>query len=227
MSKTLYIHRRKDNNEVFYVGIGNEKRPYRKQGRNQFWHNIVDKYGYYVDILAKDLSIDDALELEELLISEYGRRDLGDGNLVNLTNGGDGCLNVSEITKNRISKSNKGKLAWNKGKKGVYSEETLIKMSESSKGKTSPRKGVKLSEETKEKIRKHNTGKKIPKEVRSKISKSLKGGKNPSAIKIINTKTNVIYETMKQAAESIGIKYSTLSAMLNGYSKNKTNLIKL
>ena len=227
MSKTLYIHRRKDNNEVFYVGIGNEKRPYRKQGRNQFWHNIVDKYGYYVDILAEDLSIDDALELEELLISEYGRRDLGDGNLVNLTNGGDGCLNVSEITKNKISESNKGKLAWNKGKKGVYSEETLIKMSESSKGKTSPRKGVKLSEETKEKIRKHNTGKKIPKEVRSKISESLKDGKNPSAIKIINTKTNVIYETMKQAAESVGIKYSTLSAMLNGYSKNKTNLIKL
>jgi hypothetical protein len=227
MAKTLYVHRRKDNNEVFYVGIGNEKRPYRKQSRNQFWHNVVDKYGYYVQILKDNLNNNDAMELEELLISEYGRRDLGEGNLVNLTNGGDGCLVVSGITKKKISKSNKGRDAWNKGMRNIYSKETLKKMSDSQKGKQSPRKGVKLSKETKDKIRQHNLGKKLSEETKNKISKANKGHKNSAARRVLDTETGVVYKTVKDAAISLGVGYTTLCAWLNGYVKNKSNLIKI
>ena len=62
------------------------------------------------------------------------------------------------------------------------------------------------------------------KETRVKKSISVSGEKNPFATKLIDTKTNIIYGTMKIASEKLGIKYSTLSAMLNGHCKNNTNL---
>ena len=48
-------------------------------------------------------------------------------------------------TGKKISKANKGKKAWNKGKTGIYSEETLKRIGDSSKGR-------KLSKEHKKKI---------------------------------------------------------------------------
>lgn len=36
----LYQHKI-PNGEVFYIGIGNTKRPYLKGHRNVLWHNIV------------------------------------------------------------------------------------------------------------------------------------------------------------------------------------------
>ena len=48
-------------------------------------------------------------------------------------------------TGKKISKANKGKKAWNKGKTGIYSEETLKKIGDASKGR-------KLSKEHKKKI---------------------------------------------------------------------------
>lgn len=48
---------------------------------------------------------------------------------------------LSKESYKKISESNKGKAAWNKGKSGIYSEYTLRKMSESKKGKSSWNKG--------------------------------------------------------------------------------------
>ena len=66
------------------------------------------------------------------------------------------------IARKAVSEAKKGKSSWNKGKKGVYSEETLKKMSTSSKGRQT-RLGAKLSDETKKKIGKKskNRGKKV------------------------------------------------------------------
>ena len=205
MAKVLYAHRKKTDGSIFYVGIGTEKRPYINKSRNDYWHNTVNRYGYYVDILSKELSIEDALELEEFVICELGRKDLGNGNLVNLNNGGKGNLQVSDLTKKKMSKSAIGRTAWNKGL--PMSEEQKAKLSKIREGVTSPRKGVKLTKETREKIRKANLG-----------------GKSSSAKSVYNTKTNETFETIKKAAESMNVNYSTLSSMLNGSRKNKTNL---
>ena len=87
----VYRHRRLDNHEVFYVGIGSqERRAYSERSRNHIWRGIADRCGYQVEIVARDLAREDALELEMFMISEYGRIDLGTGNLSNLTEGGDG-----------------------------------------------------------------------------------------------------------------------------------------
>jgi hypothetical protein len=80
--KLVYRHRRLDNNKVFYIGIGNEKRPYSKK-RNKHWQNVVNKTDYVVEIISENLSLEDACELEMFLISEYGVK-----NLTNITCGG-------------------------------------------------------------------------------------------------------------------------------------------
>lgn len=91
----IYRHTRLDNNEVFYIGIGiSNKRPYEKSNRNKYWNNIVNKTEYEVEILKKDLLYDNAKELEKILISYYGRKDLGLGTLVNMTDGGEGSQGV-------------------------------------------------------------------------------------------------------------------------------------
>ena len=117
----VYRHRRLDINEIFYIGIGKSKsRAYQIRSRNEFWKNITNKTDYSVEIIAENLNVEDAKELECFLIQEYGRKDLGLGQLVNLTDGGDGCINFSDITKNKISQSLKGKF---------QSEETKLKIS--------------------------------------------------------------------------------------------------
>ena len=76
----------KPNGEVFYIGIGNKKEiAFSKEGRSVYWKRTFKKYGFEVQILKDDLDYKDAQELEKILIAYYGRKDLGRGTLVNLT----------------------------------------------------------------------------------------------------------------------------------------------
>ena len=127
----VYRHRRLDTNEVFYVGIGTKaRRPYSKSGRNKHWYNITNKTDYLVEILIKGITHEEAKELEVLLISEYGRKDLGTGMLVNLTEGGEGTKGflVSKETRDKLSKIHKGKSYRNYSK---LTDETKSKIGQS------------------------------------------------------------------------------------------------
>lgn len=89
MSKCVYRHSRSLDGEVFYIGMGNSRRPYQTSGRNVFWNNYVNKYGdYKVEVLCDKISRVEAVELEKSLISYYGRRIKGNGTLVNISSGG-------------------------------------------------------------------------------------------------------------------------------------------
>jgi hypothetical protein len=89
----VYEHIRNDTNEVFYVGIGKEeKRAFSKFGRSKYWKRIANKVGYTVDVIHRDVSWNEACELEKHLIFLFGRKDLGLGSLVNMTDGGEGSL---------------------------------------------------------------------------------------------------------------------------------------
>jgi len=66
-------------------------------------------------------------------------------------------------------KSSNGRVPWNKGKSGV-SAETSEKMRSEKVGKVSPRKGVILSSETKEKLRVSHLGKAASPETKEKMS---------------------------------------------------------
>lgn len=105
----LYRHIRLDNNEVFYIGVGMKNyecngfisiynRAFqKKKARNQFWRNIVAKTDYRVEILLESDDYRYILQKEKEFVKLYGRRDLGLGTLVNLTDGGDNDLNSIHI----------------------------------------------------------------------------------------------------------------------------------
>lgn len=190
----IYQHIRKTDNTVFYIGIGNFKRPYVKTNRSNFWKNEVKKHGYIINILNNNLSFENAQESEIELIKIYGRRDLGLGTLVNLTNGGDGSVGckLSIETKLKISKALIGK---------TVSLETRKKISENNKGKSK------------------NVGVNNPRYG----TKPLKNGNSPYTKKIINIITNQIWSCLKDCSEQNNIKKTTLAAWLNGQNKNISN----
>jgi len=108
----VYRHIRLDKDVVFYVGVGTrDYRAFETSRRSKLWKNINKKTDILVEILYKDISYENALELESFLIEEYGRIDLGNGNLANHNNGGGGSLGHkrSEDEKKRISEAQKGK----------------------------------------------------------------------------------------------------------------------
>lgn len=85
----VYSHK-KENGELFYIGMGSGKRAYKKDTRSTFWKRTYNKYGLIVNILFSGLTKKEAYQIEEYLIRYYGRRNLNTGSLVNLTNGGEG-----------------------------------------------------------------------------------------------------------------------------------------
>ena len=142
-NKVLYFHRRKDTGKVFYVGVGNLKRAKAKDNRNQYWHNIVNKVGYDIQIVHTKLTWEEACKLETQYIKDFGRWDLGLGMLVNMTDGGDGVKSIK---------------AWNKGKS--WNKETKQKISKKIRGEN--HRDAKLTEEQVLDIRKeYNKEKKI------------------------------------------------------------------
>jgi hypothetical protein len=177
----VYQHRRKDTNEVFYIGIGENKKRAYSYGRNPYWNKIVDKYGYEVDILFEGVSWEDACEIEKGLIKDYGRYDLGLGNLVNMTDGGEGTLGrivhkhtISKWKNNYIGKYT-GENSSQYGK--ILSQETKDKISKTNKvlflGEKNPMYGIKLIGENNGMF-----GKKHSPEAIEKIKKSKTGENN-------------------------------------------------
>ena len=225
----LYQHIRLDKNEVFYIGVGTIqiiKDKYRyysrskeKYGRNLIWKRITSKTDYKIEILIESDDYDFILEKEKEYIELYGRIDLKTGTLANMTEGGEGVINVSEDTKMKRNKSLTG-LKRNEITKQLIS---LSKI-----GNKNPMFGKKHSLETKVKISngiKLNPPKphKQSSESIEKIRNSRIGSKHWKSVKVINTKTNEIFDTVSSAAKSINISRGYLSNMLNNKNKNITD----
>lgn len=100
----VYQHIRDDKNTIFYIGIGKirvdklattEKmkhyRAYTKQGRNPIWKAIVKKTSYTVEIVETNISKEEAVKLEILLIEKYGKIK-NKGLLSNISDGGETVL---------------------------------------------------------------------------------------------------------------------------------------
>jgi len=136
--KVLYRHL-KPNGEVFYIGIGDKYRPNSKK-RSKWWKRIVDKYGYEIEILKRNITWEEACEYEKILISWYGRLDKKTGTLVNMTDGGDGSSGyiLTEETRRKISEAGKGR-------KMVFTDKWKENLSNAGKGR-------KLSQESIDKM---------------------------------------------------------------------------
>lgn len=86
----VYGHYKLNSSIPFYIGKGRKNRAWHTNNRTKYWHNIVNKYGYQIKLLYKNLSESKAISKEIELIVKYGRKDMGTGILINNTNGGEG-----------------------------------------------------------------------------------------------------------------------------------------
>lgn len=210
----VYIHKRKNNNEIFYVGVSEKddsNRAYVKAQRSKYWKDIVNKYGYEVEIVITGIPFAEALLVEKYLIMFFGRIDRNKGKLVNFTDGGEGICGHKHTPEIRkiISESGMGR---------KLSQETIDKIQEKRKGykptKETIKKGVttrkkngsyKMSEENKKKISEVNKGKSISQEMKNRISKTLMGKKHSDERKaniklgIKNGKKRIISEESRKA----------------------------
>jgi hypothetical protein len=84
----VYEHIRNDTNAIFYVGKGKNERAYRVNNRNEYWKNIVNKTGYTVRFVVKDVDEELAYLVEEERIDQLKRLGI---KLTNLTLGGEGA----------------------------------------------------------------------------------------------------------------------------------------
>lgn len=153
------------NNEPIYVGKGQNKRAWehltsrRKHPfiqRLEFMksNNIDPVIGFYSG-LDEELS----LLVEEELISKFGRKDLRQGPLLNLTDGGELGANKSIETRKKMSENNLGKKLSETTKKKMSlsrigfkpSKDTKLKISEGQKGRIGGMYGKSHSEESKKK----------------------------------------------------------------------------
>lgn len=219
-----YVYRHlKPCGEVFYIGIGNVKnfkRAFEKGKRRSIhWRNKVKKYpNYEVQILTKGLTKEEAAYTETVLISWYGRLDLKEGTLVNMTDGGDGtvryrhtkeqCTAISQRMKGKERPDIKGEKNPNFGKFGE--KHHLF--------------GVPCSEERKRKISSSNIGKKCSEKNKELYRKLYSGGNSLRAERVVDISTGVEYGCIKDACKELGLSYTTIRAYLKGRLKNKSNI---
>jgi hypothetical protein len=190
----VYLHRKKSDNTVFYVGIGQDYRPYVTRGRSNLWNKVKDKYGIIVDVIHENINKDEAIKIEIELISKYGRIDIGTGCLTNLTDGGEGInagYKHNDSFKEKARQRQLGVVPWNKGKK--LTKEHTDKVSKSLKGRKAWNKGIPNTKETNDKIKKS----------------SLKGGKHPSSHRVFAN--GIWYESIGVAGKAISNRTTVLN----------------
>jgi hypothetical protein len=205
----VYKHIRKDTNEVFYIGIGSDTlgkytRAFDKNSRNRYWNFLTKKTDYIVEIVEDNLTWDVACKCEIELIKKYGRKDLSEGTLVNMTDGGDGTTGqiISDTHKQSIS---------NKLKGIPLSSVVREKMSNAHKGKI-------ISKEQRLKLSNYFKNKPLSDAHKLNISKSVSGSKNgffgkkhseESKEKMKNTRNPLSNEHKRKLSEvGIGKKHS-------------------
>ncbi len=232
----VYTHSNPQTMEIFYVGIGTKERPNQKYKRSVRWKNYVAKYGFISKVVLSDVDWDFACHFEKDLIKKLGRLDHNTGKLINMTEGGDGSIGYigywkgkkrPEVTqwlkgeyrhdyktnpmpqeiRDKIAASLtgkklkpetieklKGRKAWNQGMKGEYTINRKI--------------FPPMHPNTKEALRKANTGRVATGKQKEIMSKVHKGktfspecrAKISATLKLYNQKRRELCQTQKENA---------------------------
>lgn len=176
----VYVHTNKINGKVYVGQTIHGNRPHKRWDNGNGYKNCplfwraIQKYGwdgFYHDVIANNLTAEEADNFEILLINKLNSTDHKCGYNIGL--GGTANKKLSEETKRKISESHMGE------KNPMYGVRLI--------GEKNGMYGKKLSEEHKAKLRetskKINLGKKMSEEQKKKISESRKGkytGENSS-----------------------------------------------
>jgi hypothetical protein len=97
--KNYYVYQYvREDGTPYYIGKGRNRRawePHKRANGSDMRPNDKSR----IQILKENLSEQEAFDLEDELISKYGRQDLGTGILANLSNGGRGGQTVSSMAR--------------------------------------------------------------------------------------------------------------------------------
>ena len=242
----VYLHRRLDTNEVFYIGRGtiNKKasgkcdtntysRAFVKHTHNIQWLRITKKTSWSVEIIEDNLSWEESILSEIFYIKKYGRMNLNEGSLVNYTDGGEGSkrLIVSEHSiltqKNRMSsdknpmknthnklnqsirmkENNPMKTAENQKKVSESNKSLWVNGTENHPRKNKPREDLRLRNLTNNPTKNPEVIEKIR---MSALLRNNKNGNSPNAKKVIDTNTGIVYSSIKECMEGIGVSHTSI-----------------
>ncbi len=118
MKYYIYVHRKLDDKSIFYVGKGTGKRVNSKNSRSKWWHNVVNKHGFYYEIVQYFNNEQSAYIGESALIDNLISKGI---KLINLKSGGLGGIGFrhTEESKRKIANHNKGKKFSNSRKSNI------------------------------------------------------------------------------------------------------------
>lgn len=170
-----------------------------KDDSQRFLFNSFKKYGIHkhkfeIIQLCKPEELND---LEKYYIQLFQTFNHKHG--LNLKAGGNGGGIISEDTRKVLSESHKGQIAHNKGKTMSKEQYEKCKNTMFQAGSVGIRKGVKLTQKHKEKLRIAHTGKKLSEEHKQNISNKLKG--RPSKFKGVK-RSAVLREKYRKLSEN-------------------------
>ena len=240
----FYVYKHTCPNEKIYIGI-TKQQPIKRWGyngygyrKNTLFYRAIQKYGWSNikhEILYENLSKEEAEQKEIELIEKYKSNQPKYG--YNIANGGNTTGTVSEVTKEKISKTLKGyefsderrKNISINTRKAMANPEIRKKISEANKGRTNWRKGLKLTEVEREKLREHffkkgnipwNKGKKglqkhseeWKKQARIRLKEANKSKQTP----IICVETGEIFESQSEASRQKNISQGNIGSCLKG-----------
>lgn len=223
---SVYIHTFPNGKK--YVGVTSWK-PELRWGangcnyKNPYMVNAIKKYGWdniTHEIVAKNLTVDQASKMEIELIKKYNSTDREYG--YNISPGGVDCKICSVETKEKLRKANLGKTMSEESKRKIsksnrgrhYSEEIRKHMSDAQKKNFANGNNAMHSLEARVKAAEKLRGRKLPDYITQKASEA-----KFHAVK--NMQTGVIYPSIGAACEDTGINQSTIIRHCNGKLKSK------
>lgn len=65
----VYVHRRKTDGSIFYVGKGSAYRMSDVKNRNRHWHNVARKHGFHPSKIFENLTEQCAYSIEKIIIT--------------------------------------------------------------------------------------------------------------------------------------------------------------
>lgn len=204
----VYVHRRASDGRVFYVGKGSHPdRMSERASRNKRWHATAAKHGIVAEHVLSFETDALAQQCERDLIAWYGR-----ANLVNMTDGGDGCAGIvmSEQARRKLSEHAKKPRseAWVKS----------IRAARKNGGNGGVvKKGDKLPESWRRSLAAAKMGAMNPMHGRT-------GESHPRSRKVRDAATGAVYPSITAAAKSLGLSVGLMHNMLTGVNRNTTSL---
>ena len=232
----VYGYIRLDTNTYFYIGKGKNKRCERLDNRKEHFMNIFNKVECCYEILYDNLNEEEAFELEistieDLVFNEGYSIDIPNykcsksktSNLVNLTWGGDGTTgyhvrqSAETVRKRAIKNTGKKRTAEQKNNLSIALKKYLKENSDGIERLKSLRKGSKLSDETKNKLRLAKLGSKrtIESIEKAKITYNSKTANEKAEI---NKRRSMTTKESKKAASPFKILvYNNKNILINEF----------